>query len=164
MASSQNFSARFAKLKFRGQVAKREGPGAVGRKPQNRMAVEKAGSAETGVRGRRYQNTRLIYVGFVEKVSEVIPSQMEFLWFGSYQSLFALGASFGGQLGTEWPFKMVGLLKIDGINRKPKVCWKIIKLNRKSIGLHNKSIEFNRKSNRTSLAFVIPDPHLVDCK
>ena len=41
------------------------GPGAVRRKPANGMAVEKAGSAETGVRGARYQYTRLIYVGFV---------------------------------------------------------------------------------------------------
>ena len=49
------------------QLTDREkgGPGAVRQKPPNRMAVEKAGSAETGVRGRRYQNTRLIYVGFV---------------------------------------------------------------------------------------------------
>ena len=29
------------------------------------MAVEKAGSAEAGVRGARYQYTPLIYVGFV---------------------------------------------------------------------------------------------------
>ena len=65
MASSQNFSARFAKLKFRGQVAKREAPELCYGEPQNRMAVKKAGSAETGVRGARYQYTRLIYVGFV---------------------------------------------------------------------------------------------------
>ena len=29
------------------------------------MAVQNAGSAETRVRGSRYQNTQLIYVGFV---------------------------------------------------------------------------------------------------
>ena len=65
MSVGQNFCARFAKLKFRGQVAKREGPELSHGDPPNRKAVEKAGSAETGVRGRRYQNTRLIYVGFV---------------------------------------------------------------------------------------------------
>ena len=48
-----------------GQTAIWEGPGAAVRDPQNRMAVEKAGSAETGVRRSRYQYTRLIYVGFV---------------------------------------------------------------------------------------------------
>ena len=35
------------------------------REPPNRMVIEKAGSAETGVRRSRYQYTRLIYVGFV---------------------------------------------------------------------------------------------------
>ena len=65
VALSQNFSARFAQQNFSGQIAKREAPELCYGEPPNRMAVEKAGSAETGVRGARYQYTQLIYVGFV---------------------------------------------------------------------------------------------------
>ena len=65
VASSQNFSARFAKQNFSGQIAKREGEELGYGIRLFEKAVHNGGSAETRVRGARYQNTRLIYVGFV---------------------------------------------------------------------------------------------------
>ena len=103
MASSQNFSARFAKQNFSGQIAKREGEELRYGIRLFEKAVQNGGSAETRVRGSRYHYTRLIYVGFV---GEGIRSNT--FTDGRFQSLFAPVASFGGQLGTEWPFKMVG--------------------------------------------------------
>ena len=65
MSIGQNFSARFAKRNFSREVAKREVPELCHGNRQIEKAVQNGGSVETTVRESRYQNTRLIYVGFV---------------------------------------------------------------------------------------------------
>ena len=65
MSMGQNFIARFAKRNFSGQIAKREGQELSHGIRLIEKAVQNGGSADTMVRESRYQNTRLIYVGFV---------------------------------------------------------------------------------------------------